>query len=260
MKILMIGDIVGRPGRHCLRDLLPRIIEKNKIDFVIANCENAASGKGATKKVINNIFSSGVNVMTSGNHIWDKREIYEFIDQEENLLRPANYPPGTPGRGFGLYKVDDYVIGVLNLSGRVFMQELDCPFQKAIEVVNQRKSECTHIIVDFHAEATSEKMALARYLDGKVSALIGTHTHVQTADEHILPNGTGYLTDVGMTGPYNSILGVDSDAVINKFITQLPERFEVADGGAQFNGVFIDLEIDSGLCKNIERIQDVHDF
>ncbi|OWZ83113.1 TIGR00282 family metallophosphoesterase [Natranaerobius trueperi] len=260
MRILMIGDIVGNPGRKCIRDLLPKIKENYNIDFTIANCENLAGGKGINKKVINNIFTYGVDVATSGNHIWDKKEIFDFIDSETRILRPANYPVKTPGRGYHIFELNGNNIGIINLSGRVFMSDLDCPFQKASTIIEELRSQCKIILLDFHAEATSEKMALGRYLDGKASAIVGTHTHVQTSDERIFENGTGYITDIGMTGPYESILGVESEPVINNFLTQLPERFEVASGKVQFNGVVIEIEEADGKCKDIERIQDLHEF
>ncbi len=260
MKVLFIGDVVGRPGRNCLRDLLPKIKENYAIDLSVANCENAAGGKGLTKKVVNEIYESGVNVITSGNHIWDKKEIFKFIDKESHLLRPANYPPKTPGSEYGVYNVGGVNVGIINLSGRVFMTALDCPFRKADEILDKIANTCNIILLDFHAEATSEKMALAKYLDGRVSALLGTHTHVQTADEQILPDKTAYITDVGMTGPFDSILGVESEPIVDKFVKQLPTQFEVAEGKVQFNGAILDIDIDTGICKNIQRIQDLHEF
>ncbi|ACB85059.1 TIGR00282 family metallophosphoesterase [Natranaerobius thermophilus] len=260
VKVLIIGDIVGRPGRYCLRDLLPKIQENYEIDFTIANGENAAAGKGITKKAMNSLLESGVDLITSGNHIWDKKEIFKFIDEERSIIRPANFPPGNPGNGHQIIETNSVNIGVINLSGRVFMSSIDCPFQKGKEIIDKITHDCNIIIIDFHAEATSEKMALARYFDGKVSAIIGTHTHIQTADEQVLPAGTGYITDVGMTGPYESILGVESQAVIDNFITGIPTKFEVAEGKVQFNGVVVHLDSDNGICKKIERIQDLHEF
>ncbi|ACM60090.1 hypothetical protein B0S90_1280 [Caldicellulosiruptor bescii] len=253
MRFLAIGDVVGRPGRNILKSTLSKLKENYKIDVVIANCENAAGGNGLTKKVADELFSIGIDVMTMGNHVWANKEIFSFIENETRIIRPANYPEGTtPGRGYNVFEKNNVKFTVINLCGRVFMENLDCPFRKIDEIL--KKIECPIIIVDFHAEATSEKIALGFYVDGRVSCLYGTHTHVQTADEKILPNGTAYITDIGMTGPYDSVLGVDKDIVIQKFTTLLPVRFEVAKGKAQFNGIVFEVDNNSGKAVSIERI------
>lgn len=242
MRILFIGDIVGKPGRDILRQQLRNIQDKFKIDFTIANGENAAGGAGINKKIFEEISNYGVDVVTMGNHVWDKKEIISFIDSEPRLIRPANYPPLVPGKGFNIFSVHKEVkIAVINLSGRVYLPSLDCPFQTIDQIYHQVKELTPHIIVDFHGEATSEKQAMGWYLDGRASAVLGTHTHVQTADARILNRGTGYITDVGMTGPRDSVLGVDKDLVIKKFTTQMPVRFEVARGDIQFNAVILEL-------------------
>lgn len=253
MRFLAIGDVVGRPGRNILKSSLSKLKENYKIDVVIANCENAAGGNGLTKKVADELFSIGIDIMTMGNHVWANKEIFSFIENETRIIRPANYPEGTtPGRGYNVFEKNNLKFAVINLCGRVFMENLDCPFRKIDEILG--KIECPIIIVDFHAEATSEKIALGFYVDGRVSCLYGTHTHVQTADEKILPNGTAYITDIGMTGPYDSVLGVDKDIVIQKFTTLLPVRFEVAKGKAQFNGIVFEVDNNSGKAVSIERI------
>ncbi|MCL6611935.1 MAG: TIGR00282 family metallophosphoesterase [Peptococcaceae bacterium] len=256
MRLLMIGDIVGRPGRRAVRQNLPALVSQFGIDVVIANGENAAGGNGITREVAQELFSCGVDVITMGNHVWNQKEIYAYINQEARIVRPANYPPGAPGRGSGIFRTRSGIeLGVINISGRIFMQELDCPFRKADELISQLKSRVGIIFVDFHAEASSEKMAMGWYLDGRVTAVCGTHTHVQTADERILPGGTAYITDVGMTGPRNSVIGVKKEPVIEKFITQMPRRFEVAEGLYQFNAVLVDIDGDSCRAAAIERIQ-----
>lgn len=261
MRILMIGDVVGRPGRNCVRDLLPRVIENYKIDFTVANGENLAAGTGFNEKTAGELFTYGVDVLTMGNHVWDKKEGLDYIEKDARIVRPLNYPPGAPGKGFSVFTKKGKKIAVLNASGRVFMPSLDCPFRALDEAVETVKKETSVIFVDFHAEATSEKIAMARYLDGRVSAIAGTHTHVQTADERVLSGGTAYITDVGMTGPYESVLGIEPRIVIRKFITQMPVRFEVQDKGpAQFNAVVIDIDGLSGLANKIERIFDIHDY
>lgn len=261
MRTLLIGDVVGRPGRDCVRDLLPRIIEKYQIDLTIANGENLAAGTGFNEKTANELFSFGVDVLTMGNHVWDKREALDYIEKEKRIIRPVNYPPGTPGAGYLLLTVHGVKVAVVNASGRVFMPALDCPFRTLQEVVHLLQQETSVIILDFHAEATSEKIAMGRFLDGHVSAVIGTHTHVQTADERILTQGTAYITDAGMTGPYESVLGVKPEIVLAKFITQLPARFEVAEKGpVQFNAVLVEIDASSGRAQSIERIFDLHEF
>lgn len=255
MRVLLIGDIIGRPGRRYIREKLPYIRKKNSIDFVIANGENSAGGNGITANVAKELFISGIDFLTMGNHIWDNKDVFNFIDRETRMTRPANYPEGTPGKGHQLVELrSEFYIGILNISGRTFMQPLDCPFRTVDREIGILEKYTNIIIVDFHAEATSEKIAMGLYLDGKVSAVVGTHTHVQTADEKILPKGTAYITDLGMTGPINSVLGVKSDTVIKKFITQMPVRFEVAKGKVQLNGVIIDIDEETGKAVHIERI------
>jgi len=256
MKILFIGDIVGKPGRNALREGLPDLMSKLKIDFVIANGENAAGGFGVTKSVGEEIFSLGVDVLTSGNHIWDKKEAMTYIVKESRLLRPANYPGGVPGFGsIVMNTASGEKIGILNLSGRVFMNPLDCPFQTARKEIALLKKDTNIIIVDMHAEATSEKAAMAWFLDGEVSAVIGTHTHVQTADERILPKGTAFISDAGMTGPVNSIIGVKTEQIINKFLTHIPVRFETAKGESVLSCVLIEINEKTGSAVSIQRIQ-----
>jgi len=253
----MIGDIVGQPGRNIVHKLVPRLKEELNIDFIIANAENSAGGNGITRATADEILASGVDLLTGGNHIWDKREITEWIDAEPRLVRPANYPPDTPGRGYTILKSNRGInVAVINLSGRVFMPPLDCPFQTVDIILKKISSQADFIIVDFHAEATSEKVAFGYYVDGRVSAVIGTHTHIQTADARILPKGTAYITDVGMTGPYESVLGVRKELAIASFTTQLPQRFEVAKGYAQFNAVILDCDTATGRVKSIENIQE----
>jgi hypothetical protein len=256
MKVLFIGDIVGRPGRRALREGLPGLVSKLKIDFVIANAENAAGGFGITQAVGEEIFSLGVHVLTSGNHIWDKKEAVSYIAKENRLLRPANYPKDVPGTGSIIMSTPaGDKIGVLNLSGRVFMNPLDCPFNVAKQKLSELKEHTNTIIVDIHAEATSEKSAIGWFLDGEVSAVIGTHTHVQTADERILPNGTAYITDVGMTGPADSIIGVKKEQIINKFINQMPTRFETAKGKSILSCVVLEINPRTGKSTRIQRLQ-----
>jgi len=215
MQILFIGDIIGKPGRRAVRELLPRIAADAGVDFVIANCENAAAGFGVTRDVVEELYRCGVHVLTSGNHFWDKKEVLEFVEDYETLLRPANYPAGVPGWGSALMPTaSGEFVGVLNLSGRVFMAPLDCPFRTADRELARLEKKARIIIVDVHAEATSEKQALGWYLDGRVSAVIGTHTHVQTADACIRPGGTAYLTDAGMTGPFDSVIGIGREIIL----------------------------------------------
>jgi len=242
MNILFIGDVVGRPGRHYLANNLQRIVEENAIDFTIINGENSAGGVGITKSTYDELLSLGADMVTLGNHSWAKKEILEFIEESDKLIRPANYPNGTPGRGFRIVEKSGRRIGIVNLCGRVFMDCIDCPFKTIDEILENIKGKADIVIVDFHAEATSEKLAMGWYLDGRVHAVLGTHTHVQTSDERVLPGGTAYITDAGMTGPINSILGVEKDTVIRKFITGMPARFEVASGDTILGAVSIQLD------------------
>lgn len=256
MRLLMIGDIVGRSGRRAVKVNVSSLKREFDLDLVIANGENAAGGNGITKEVAQELFSSGVDVLTMGNHVWNKKEAYVYIDRETRIVRPANYPPGTPGLGANVYDTRRKVqVAVINLAGRVFLQAIDCPFRKADEMIARMKEKARVVVVDFHAEATSEKIAMGWFLDGRVSAVVGTHTHVQTADERILPGGTAYITDLGMTGPWNSVIGVKKEIIIDKFVTQLPQRFEVATGAFQFNGVVIDVDEETGEATSIKRIQ-----
>ncbi|NPU86429.1 MAG: TIGR00282 family metallophosphoesterase [Syntrophaceae bacterium] len=255
MKILFIGDIVGKPGRRAVRDLLPALLAERSVDFVIANCENAAAGFGVTREVVEELYGCRIDVLTSGNHVWDKREVEEFIDDYETLLRPANYPEGVPGRGSVVMPVSGGIyVGVLNLVGRVFMPAVDCPFRTAEREIEKIKHKTPIVIVDFHAEATSEKQALSWFLDGRVTAVIGTHTHVQTADETIRPGGAAYLTDAGMTGPFDSVIGTRKEAILERFLRQLPNRFDVARGDVRLQGVLIEADESSGRALKIERI------
>jgi len=255
MKILFIGDIVGKPGRRAVKEILPSLIGNREIDLVIANCENAAAGFGVTRDVVEELYDAHIDILTSGNHIWDKKEVLGFIEDYETLLRPANYPGLVPGKGSVLMPTaaGDYV-GVLNLAGRIFMQPIDCPFVTAKKEIVRLKAKANVIIVDMHAEATSEKKALGWYLDGEVSAVLGTHTHVQTADDEVLPGGTAYISDVGMTGPFDSVIGIKKDTIIEKFLTQVPNRFDVAKGDIRLQGVLMDIDAQSGRANAIERI------
>lgn len=255
MKILFIGDIVGKPGRQAVATLLPSLRKKYEIELTIANAENVAGGFGLTPSVAEELFRVGIDLLTSGNHIWDKKEAEAYIATERRLLRPANYPEHAPGSGVTLWERGRHRVGVINLQGRVFMPILDCPFKVAEHQIGLLKQATDLILIDFHAEATSEKQALARFVDGRVSALIGTHTHVQTADEQILPGGTAYISDVGMTGPTDSVIGMEPSDVIGRFLTQMPSKFRVAKGTPVLSAVVLDLEEESGKAKAITRLQ-----
>jgi len=255
MHILFIGDVVGSPGRDMIKNYLPKLKNRYKPTITIINGENAAAGKGITEKIYRQFLDQGVQAITMGNHTWDQKEIYDFIDRAKHLVRPANFPEGTPGQGILYLKVNSVEIAIINLQGRTFLPAIDCPFRKADELIEEAKKRTPFIFVDFHAEATSEKQAMGWYLDGRVSAVVGTHTHVQTADNRILPKGTAYITDVGMTGPYDGILGVERESVIRKFLTQLPARFEITTNGRnQLSGVIIELNDKTGVAKKIDRI------
>src|SRR5690625_2820174 len=255
MKILFIGDVVGSPGRKMITDYVPRLKDKYKPQVTIINGENAASGKGITEKIYKNFLNWGAQVVTLGNHTWNKNDIFDFIDDAKYLIRPANFPENNPGKGMAFVTINDLEVAVINLQARTFMQPSEDPFLMIDKLIAEAKKRTNIIFVDFHGEATSEKQALAWYVDGQVTAVVGTHTHVQTADERILPNGTAYLTDSGMTGPYDGILGMERESVIKKFITGLPVRFEVPkDGRNQLSGVLFDIHPDTGLAKNISRI------
>ncbi|MBO8155161.1 MAG: TIGR00282 family metallophosphoesterase [Bacillaceae bacterium] len=263
MKILFIGDVVGKPGREMVRENLPKLKNKFQPDVTIVNGENAAHGKGITQKIYNQLLEWGADVITLGNHAWDKKEVFEFIDEAEHMVRPANFPPDTPGKGMLFHEIDGKKLAVINLQGRTFLPPLDDPFRKARELIEQARKKTPYIFVDFHAEATSEKQAMGWFVDGKVSGIVGTHTHVQTSDDRILPEGTAYITDVGMTGPYDGVLGVQKEDVIRKFLTGLPVRFEIPEQGrAQLAAVFIKINKTTGLAEKIERIliNDDHPF
>ncbi len=257
MKLLFIGDIIGAPGRETVRRLLPGLKVTYQPDLTIANGENGAAGFGLTPNVMAELYQYGIDVLTSGNHIWDKKPILECMDKESRLLRPANYPAGVPGRGWGLFEpqLGKPKIGIINLEGRVFMHSLDNPFPLAKQIIAEIRKETPVILVDFHAEVTSEKRALGWFLDGQVSAIIGTHTHVQTADEEILPKGTAYLTDAGMTGGRDSIIGVEKEDVIRRFLTQMPSRFTPAKKDCRLNGAVVTIDDETGQALNIERLQ-----
>jgi 2',3'-cyclic-nucleotide 2'-phosphodiesterase len=255
VRILFIGDIVGRPGRDLVRRGLQPIVEHHSIDFVIANAENAAAGFGITREIGDQLLEWGVDVLTSGNHIWDKKEALDYIAVEPRLLRPANYPSGVPGNGSYLARARDGVsVGVINVMGRVFMASLDDPFAIVLREIEALRARTRIVFVDFHAEATSEKIAMGWHLDGKVAAVVGTHTHVQTADERILPKGTAYLTDVGMSGPHDSVVGVEIDAALGRFLTGLPTRFETATANPRLHAVVVEVNEKTGLSTGIERL------
>ncbi|MDQ0299204.1 metallophosphoesterase (TIGR00282 family) [Salibacterium salarium] len=255
MKLLFIGDVVGKPGRQMVDEYLPKLKKKHKPAVTIVNGENAAGGKGITEKIYKGFLEKGAQAVTLGNHTWDNKEIFEFIEHASSMIRPANYPEETPGQGYTIIKVNELEIAVVNLIGRTFMQPNDCPFKKADSILKEVEKRTSYIFVDFHAETTSEKQAMGWFLDGRVTAVAGTHTHVQTADNRILPKGTGYISDVGMTGPMDGILGMEKENIINKFLTNLPVRFEVADGREQLNGILIEADPKTGKTKKIERLQ-----
>ena len=255
LDLLFIGDIVGRAGREAVASVLERLRADNDMpDLVIANGENASGGFGLTKENFHELLGLGVGVVTLGNHSWDKREIFDYISEADCLVRPVNYPEGTPGRGWTIVEVKGVSVGVINVMGRVFMPTLDCPFRAVDEVLAGWGQDVRVILVDVHAEASAEKIGLGWHLDGRVSMVVGTHTHVQTADETLLPGGTAFLTDAGMTGPMNGVIGMKTELAVKKMRTQLPVRLEVADGPAQFNGVRVKVEAETGRAIAIERL------
>ncbi len=282
MKLLFIGDIVGQPGRRAVAELVPKLREQHALDFVIANGENSAGGSGITPKTAGEIFSAGVDVITTGDHLWDQKEVMELLASEKRFLRPLNYPPGTPGQGSGVFQITlkrwgettgepsgrdkvsaredarptNLSIAVLNAQGRTFMPPLENPFLLALDEVKRLRERTKIIFVDFHAEATSEKIAFARMLDGRVSAVVGTHTHVQTADEQIFPGGTAYLTDAGFTGPHESVLGREIEPVLKRFLTGMPQRFEVAKDRVLLHGAVIEIDDASGKAVKIQRVSE----
>jgi hypothetical protein len=256
MRILFIGDIVGSPGRRAVEELVPRLVDRWLIDLVVANGENAAGGIGITPQVAEELLNQGIDLLTSGNHIWKHKEIVPYLQETDRLLRPANYPPGTPGVGHAIVETAAGLpAAIINLEGRVFMNPLECPFRTVDRVLSELPAHLKTIVVDVHAEATSEKLALGWYLDGRVSAVIGTHTHVQTADERLLPGGTGYITDAGMTGPVNSVIGMKKEIILERFLTQRPQPFKVAAANVQLHGVLLDIQGD-GRCRAITRVQE----
>jgi 2',3'-cyclic-nucleotide 2'-phosphodiesterase len=255
MRILFVGDVMGKPGRELLRRGLQGIVDAYDVDFVIANAENSAAGFGVTPDVAKTLVELGVDAMTSGNHVWDKKEVFDYIAGEPKLLRPANFPSGVPGRGRGIYRTRrGEPIGVVNVMGRVFMAPLDDPFAGVLREIEALRAETRVIVVDLHAEATSEKIAMGWHLDGRATAVLGTHTHVQTADERVLPKGTAYITDVGMTGPQDSIIGIEIAAALNRFVTGLPAKFEVASGNPKLHAVVITADAATGRASAIERL------
>jgi metallophosphoesterase (TIGR00282 family) len=255
MKLLFIGDVVGRPGRELIRKGLAALVDHHGADLVIANVENAAAGFGITKDIGDAFLDWGVDVMTSGNHIWDKKEALDYIATERRLLRPANYPAGAPGRGSYLAQTrDGRAVGVVNVMGRIFMTPIDDPFQVVLRELETFRARTNVIVVDFHAEATSEKTAMGWHLDGRATLVVGTHTHVQTADERLLPNGTAYLTDAGMTGPHDSIIGMETEPSLARFLTAMPSRFEPASGNPRLNGVVVEADDRTGRATAITRL------
>ena len=255
LRLLFLGDIVGRPGRNLIRDGLPALIEHFRVDLVVANAENAAAGRGITREIGDQLLGWGVDVMTSGNHIWAQKETMNYIGTEARLLRPANFPSGVPGNGSYLARTaSGRPVGVINVMGRVFMLSIDDPFTRALAEIEALQARTRVILVDFHAEATSEKVAMGWHLDGKVTAVIGTHTHVQTADEQILPGGTAYLTDAGMTGPHDGVIGVEKQAVVDKFLRGMPVRMETAAGNPRLNGILIAADEATGKALAVRRL------
>ena len=255
MRILFIGDIVGRPGRMALRELLPALKQQHRPDLVVCNVENAAAGFGLTEPLGQEILACGVDVMTGGNHIWDKKGSEAYLDREERLCRPANFPKEAPGRRYVIREVGEVRVAVISLMGRVFMSPCDCPFRELDRLLHELEEEADLFVVDFHAEATSEKQAMGHYADGRVAAVVGTHTHVATADTCILPNGTAYQTDLGMTGPRRSIIGMDIEPVLRRFLTGMPTRFEVAHDDPRLSGLLVEIDTWSGQATEVERIE-----
>jgi metallophosphoesterase (TIGR00282 family) len=253
LRILAIGDIIGKPGRKAVEEVLPGLYSEYNIDLVVGNGENAAGGLGLTPNTAEELFAAGIDVITTGNHIWAYKEIIPYLDSELPVLRPLNYPPTNPGRGYLLKKK----ALIANLVGRVFIGNFDCPFRAMDQLLAEVKHESIPIIVDFHAEATSEKVAMGRYLDGRVSAVLGTHTHVGTIDAHILPGGTAYVTDIGMVGPADSVIGDDPDSVIDRFLTQVPSRLSVGKGKVNFDAILVEVDENTGKAVDIKRIQKI---
>lgn len=255
MVILFIGDIVGKSGRDAALSLAPVLRSLHQVDLVVANAENVAGGWGITPPIANALLGGGIDVITMGNHTWAKEDGIEVLEDESRVLRPANYPPGTPGRGWGLYRMGGVVVGVANFNGRAFMEPLDDPFRAADEFIAQVGAQAQVTLIDFHAESSAEKNAFGWHCAGRVSAVVGTHTHVPTADERVLPGGTAYITDVGMCGPDDSVIGMDKDISLARFRTQIPHRYRVADGRAVLNAVLIDIDETTGKARSITRVQ-----
>lgn len=264
MNLLFIGDVVGEPGRKAVKTLLPKLRERHRLDFVVANGENSAGGSGITPKTAQELYSAGVDVITSGDHLWDQKEVMELLQNETRFLRPLNYPPRTPGQGSSVFDLrtstsdNPLRVAVLNAQGRTFMPMLENPFLVVPPEIERLRQQTPIIFVDFHAEATSEKIAFARMLDGRVSAVVGTHTHVQTADEQIFPGGTAYLSDAGFTGPHESVLGREVEPVVRRFVTNMPQRFEVARGRVLLQGAVLEIDVTSGKSLRIERVSEPH--
>jgi len=254
LKLLITGDVCGRPGRAAFAKYTPQLKRQYGVDIVIVNGENSAGGKGVTRKSLDALYHGGADIVTTGNHVWDKKEVLDIIDSEPFLIRPANYPEGTPGKGWCIYPFKAKNIGVLNLSGRAFMPPMDCPFQRVEDILREMHDQCDIIVLDIHAETTSEKMAMGWYLDGRVQAVVGTHTHIQTADARILPKGTAYITDLGMVGPWNSVLGVKTECILEKFTTCRPVRFDLADGPNVYSAVVVDIDDKTNKACSIERV------
>lgn len=255
MKVLFIGDIVGSPGREAIKVLVPKLKKEKAIDLVIANAENSSAGTGLTHKSAEELFGYGCDCLTAGDHIWKLKEVFKIIDHPY-ILRPLNLAPAVPGKGYCVLKKNNFKLGVINLQGRVFMPAIECPFRAARQIIPQIKKEANAILVDIHAEATSEKVALGYFLDGQVSAVVGTHTHIQTADEKILPQGSAYISDAGMCGPYDSVIGQEKSRIIERFLTGMPVKFEVASADIQLHGVVIEIDENTGKAIKIERIQE----
>ncbi|MDP2652419.1 MAG: TIGR00282 family metallophosphoesterase [Candidatus Omnitrophota bacterium] len=257
MNILCIGDLVGKAGRQALIELLPAVKQEYSIDLTIANAENSAGGAGLTPRIAEQLFREGCDILTMGDHTWDHFEIIEYLGKENPIIRPANFPPGTPGRGWRVVTMPSGAkIGVINLLGRVFMRyNVECPFRALDAIVEEIRTQTNIIILDFHAETTSEKVAMGFYADGRITAMVGTHTHVQTADEKVLPNGTGYITDLGMTGPYDSVIGQNKEKILQRFLTSMPVRFEVATDDVRLHGVVVSVDEKTGKTRDMIRVQ-----
>ena len=257
MNVLCIGDIVGKPGREALRALLPELRKKHKVDVAVINAENTASGSGLTSRLARQLFDMGCDVLTLGDHTWDQKELEEYLKESDTVIRPANFPEGAPGRGWTIFTTANGVkVGVVNMLGRTFMRhQVTCPFRAADEIIVEIQKETPNIIIDFHAETTSEKVAMSHYLNGRASVLFGTHTHIQTADETILNEGTAYITDLGMTGPYDSVIGQKKDRIIQRFLTSMPIRFQIAEDDIKLCGILVEIDEKTGKAKKIERLQ-----